>query len=116
MTKNCPLKAIIYLRCSPELCLKRIKQRNREGEEGIPLAYLRKVHERHEEWLKTLKNIPILIIDTEIYDISCSQDQAEIRDLIQRFIENLYSEDDRNQDKESFTLQFPAEKKVKVLT
>lgn len=37
LVKDCPLRAVIYLRCSPELCLKRIKQRNREGEEGIPL-------------------------------------------------------------------------------
>jgi len=31
LVKNCPLKAIIYLRCAPNVCLKRIKQRNREG-------------------------------------------------------------------------------------
>ena len=65
MTQNCPLRAVIYLRCSPELCLKRIKQRNRQGEEGIPLDYLRKVHQRQEEWLKTLENTAILTIDTE---------------------------------------------------
>jgi deoxyadenosine/deoxycytidine kinase len=70
--------------------LQRIKQRNREGEEGIPVDYLRKVHERHEEWLKTLKSIPILTIDTGIYDINNSKHQAEIRSLIQRFIEDLY--------------------------
>jgi deoxyadenosine/deoxycytidine kinase len=29
MLKNCPLRAVIYLRCPPELCLKRIRQRNR---------------------------------------------------------------------------------------
>lgn len=48
MTEKCPLKAIIYLRCAPELCLNRIKKRNREGEESIPLEYLQKVHKRHE--------------------------------------------------------------------
>ena len=46
LVQDNPLRAIIYLRCEPELCLKRIKQRNREGEEGIPLDYLKKVHER----------------------------------------------------------------------
>lgn len=105
MVQNCPLKAIIYLRCSPELCLKRIKQRNREGEEGIPLDYLRKVHERHEEWLKTLKDIPILAIDTGVYDISSTADQAEIKSLIQKFIEELYTEGDRV----NFVLEFPSE-------
>jgi deoxyadenosine/deoxycytidine kinase len=42
--KNLPLKAIIYLKCSPELCLERIKKRNRKGEEGITIDYIKKVH------------------------------------------------------------------------
>ena len=34
---NLPVKGIVYLRCSPDLCLERIKKRNRKGEEGITL-------------------------------------------------------------------------------
>lgn len=67
--QECPLKAIIYLKCSPELCLERIRQRGRKGEEGISLDYLRKVHERHQEWLHGINTIPIITIDTGIYDI-----------------------------------------------
>jgi deoxyadenosine/deoxycytidine kinase len=37
LIQESPLKAIIYLRCPPEVCLQRIHQRNREGEEHIPL-------------------------------------------------------------------------------
>ena len=43
----------------------------------------------HEEWLKTLKDIPILTIDTGIYDIYNKTDQKEINTLITRFIEDL---------------------------
>lgn len=76
MIKQCPLKAIIYLKCSPELCLERIKQRGRKGEEGIGLEYLRKVHERHEEWLQNINNtIPIITIDTGVYDVYKKEDQ-----------------------------------------
>ena len=86
MIEKCPLKAIIYLRCAPEMCLNRIKKRNREGEESIPLEYLQKVHKRHEEWLPTLKNIPILTVDTGMYDIYSASDQQIIKTLIQNFI------------------------------
>ena len=91
---------MIYLRCDPELCLKRIKQRGREGEEGIPLDYLRKVHERQEEWLKTLENIPILTIDTGEYDIYDPEEQAKVRVLIRNFIEGLYLEEKKTPNQE----------------
>ena len=43
----------LYLRTSPSVCAERIVKRNREGEEGIPIAYLEKIHDYHENWLKT---------------------------------------------------------------
>ena len=39
----------VYIRCSPETCYKRIQQRGRDGEEPITLAYLRELHQKHEE-------------------------------------------------------------------
>ena len=45
------IKGAIYLRTTPEICYERIKKRNRNGEESIPLDYLRKLHDKHEEWL-----------------------------------------------------------------
>lgn len=42
---------IIYLRCSPEICMERIKKRARIEEEKIELGYLRDLHKCHEEWL-----------------------------------------------------------------
>jgi deoxyadenosine/deoxycytidine kinase len=47
-----PLAGIIYLDVSPEICAERIVKRGRSGEEGIQLAYLKKCHNYHEEWLK----------------------------------------------------------------
>jgi deoxyadenosine/deoxycytidine kinase len=54
------------------------------------LDYLTKVHERQEEWLKTLKDTPILTIDTGIYDIYNQDNQSEVKALIKNFIERLY--------------------------
>jgi len=42
---------IIWLRTEANECYSRIQSRNREGEEGIDLAYLRKCEEYHLEWL-----------------------------------------------------------------
>ena len=42
---------IIWLRTEPEECYSRIQNRNRKGETGIDLGYLRKCHQYHLEWL-----------------------------------------------------------------
>lgn len=42
---------IIWINTPPEECSKRIQNRAREGEESIPLDYLRGCHENHIEWL-----------------------------------------------------------------
>ena len=41
----------VYLRMSPEVCMERIRIRNREGEETISSEYLQKCHAYHEDWL-----------------------------------------------------------------
>lgn len=41
----------IYLQLDPEVCLKRIIQRNRNEETGISIEYLQLLHEKHEAWL-----------------------------------------------------------------
>ena len=54
---------IIYMRSEPEKCLERIKKRARPEEETIPLEYLKKLHQYHDEWLLNEKDIPICVID-----------------------------------------------------
>ena len=59
----------IYLRVSPELCLQRLKQRNRSEEVGVPLEYLQQLHECHEQLLIEKKiqekfvNFSVLVLD-----------------------------------------------------
>lgn len=55
---------IIYLRCSPERCYQRTKQRNREEEEEIPLEYLELIHSKHEKWFDEYDKSKVLVIDT----------------------------------------------------
>ena len=51
MSQIVDLFGVIYIQCSPETCEKRILKRSREGEGGIPLDYLQRIHDKHEEWL-----------------------------------------------------------------
>lgn len=61
---------IIYLRVSPEMCYERIKKRNREGEEEIPLEYLKQIHKLHDDWLLNNKYINVLVLNSDnlVYD------------------------------------------------
>ncbi|CAM6117190.1 unnamed protein product [Calypogeia fissa] len=43
--------AFIYLRATPDTCLRRLQSRNREEETNVTLDYLRGLHEKHEQWL-----------------------------------------------------------------
>ena len=57
-------KAYIYLRCPPEENVVRIANRSREGECGIPIEYLRKLHDLHDGWMAEEKRtIPVFTID-----------------------------------------------------
>ena len=42
---------IIYLRATPEACMRRICTRDRKAEVGIDLSYLRSLHNKYEKWL-----------------------------------------------------------------
>ncbi len=60
----------IYLRGTPEVCMARLKQRNRHEEVGVPLSYLELLHQKHEDWLihkkgvaDNLINVPVLTLD-----------------------------------------------------
>lgn len=46
----------VYIRTSPEICDKRVKKRNRQGED-IPLQYLKDCHYYHDSWLNSPSSI-----------------------------------------------------------
>ena len=46
-----PVNKIIYVRTEPEICHKRISKRSREGEDNIPLEYLKSCSKYHENML-----------------------------------------------------------------
>ncbi|XP_018608376.2 deoxyguanosine kinase, mitochondrial [Scleropages formosus] len=67
------LEGIIYLKAPPQICLERLKRRDRDEEKGVKLDYLEKLHDQHENWLvnkstelhfEQLKQVPVLVLDT----------------------------------------------------
>lgn len=53
----------IYIRTDPEVCYERVKKRSRSAEGVIPLEYLTDLHNKHEEWLLSLPENEVLILD-----------------------------------------------------
>ncbi len=63
-------KGFIYVKSNPETCFERSVQRNRKGEETVPLKYFEQMHDQHERYLlnkenvlDSLKDVPVLILD-----------------------------------------------------
>lgn len=49
--KEYPITKVIYVNTEPDICIKRINKRSRNGEENIPLDYLKECHKYHTSML-----------------------------------------------------------------
>lgn len=47
----------IYLRATPDICMNRLKRRQRSEEGGVTIEYLQGLHQKHEDWL-SYGNVP----------------------------------------------------------
>jgi len=52
---------IFYLRTPAEICLERIKKRGRDEEQQMPLDYLKRLEDLHDEWL--LEHPDVILLD-----------------------------------------------------
>jgi deoxyadenosine/deoxycytidine kinase len=85
----------IYLQADPEICQKRVKIRNRSGEESLSLDYLVNIHNLHEKFLikknlafENIKNIPILVLDAN-HDFLVNRDlMADMLGKIKKFMKD----------------------------
>jgi deoxyadenosine/deoxycytidine kinase len=55
----------VYLRCDPTISYERIKLRKRSGEETISFDYLKKLHQKHDDWLLNEKNVKVIVINVD---------------------------------------------------
>lgn len=56
---------VVYLRVMPEICKERMDRRKRPEEEGVPLDYLKKIHDQHEKFIEEMSRYTrVLMVDT----------------------------------------------------
>uniref|UniRef100_A0A6C0HD10 Deoxynucleoside kinase domain-containing protein n=1 Tax=viral metagenome TaxID=1070528 RepID=A0A6C0HD10_9ZZZZ len=94
------ISGIVYIKTDAEMCHQRMKIRNRNGEEGVPLDYLKILEVKHDKWLlerpvlDTTKKwfsvnkdtiIPVLTLNgnIDVYDINNRERQYR---MIEEFI------------------------------
>jgi deoxyadenosine/deoxycytidine kinase len=78
------IDSIIYWCVPPEICMQRIQKRSRDGEGGIPLAYLGKCHAFHSMWLDHTET-PILYLNGDV-DVK-SEEYGQRLQQIEQFLE-----------------------------
>ena len=70
----CQVDGFIYLRCSAEICMKRLETRARAEEDSVPQEYLDQINDRHEEWFVKKVDIPENISRKPTLIVDCSGD------------------------------------------
>lgn len=82
-----PPDLMIYLRCSVRAIRRRIKQRGRQSEQEIPVAYLRRLNDLYEEWIGGWTQSPVLIWQSDSQDyLTDLVDRIEFQRSIEAFV------------------------------
>ena len=100
------LGGIVYVRAEPDVCDSRVKIRAREGE-TIPLEYLTKCHNYHEEWLNNITTSKLVInanVDTTLPENKYIR--QEWIDQINEWIHNDFNTQTDNNTPVKYKLQF----------
>ena len=64
-TSLVPIDALVHLRVSPDECFRRMRERGRDAEAPVDVAYLEALSRKHDEWLvgDAYRGIPIERLD-----------------------------------------------------
>ena len=69
--KDFPVEKIIYVKADPEICKQRITRRSRNGEDNIPLDYLKKCHDYHNSMIDSIPGTKLFLNgNIDIYESS----------------------------------------------
>lgn len=78
---------IIYLKASTDTLLTRIKKRARDYEKTIDPEYLHTLNVSYDKWIASIKDIPVLTIDTNNFNIF--EDKEEFQSIIKEIDNKL---------------------------
>lgn len=79
--KDLPVSGLIYIRADPEKCMERINKRGREGE-TIPLEYVQKCHDYHDEWINGATCKKLVIDANQEIEVTANQRVEKIMQFI----------------------------------
>lgn len=73
----------LYVNCSPENSMERIKKRNRSFEQDITIEYIKKLNSYYDRWIMSLNPQKVISLNTDSF-ISSSEIAALIKNAIDR--------------------------------
>jgi deoxyadenosine/deoxycytidine kinase len=56
----------VYVKTTPDVAHARVNKRSRQGEGNIPIDYLRKCHDYHNKWMRTIPTEKLLFLQGDI--------------------------------------------------
>ncbi len=79
----------IYLQTDPTVCYERLCKRDRKEESAVPLDYLRRLHEKHEEWLMQRKNVSDYLHNVPVLVLPCNSDFESSAQELQKHLDAI---------------------------
>ena len=76
----------VYLKTDYKECLERIKKRDRNGEESIPIEYLKSLEEFHDKWLESEEKN-----DIDLMNIDGNINYLKEKDELQKVFASLFN-------------------------
>ncbi|KAM3136692.1 hypothetical protein pb186bvf_011137 [Paramecium bursaria] len=82
---------VIYVNTPAQTCLERLTRRGRQEEASVPLDYLFKLQQRHEEWLfKQKNNFNLINVDATLNYVTDMNIKQQVTDQLVLQIQNVY--------------------------
>jgi deoxycitidine kinase len=79
----------IYLKTDPAVCYDRLRKRNRHEEAAVPLDYLKRLNEKHDDWLIKRNNVADYLKDVPVLTLECDRDFEEDGDELARHLAKI---------------------------
>ncbi len=90
--RNAPIiDGHLYLECSTDTCMARLRKRDRTEEVGVTEDYQRELIDRHETWLASLPTATVCRIPVDQDFINDAARSVAVLDTIQAFVASLGS-------------------------